>query len=112
MTRKIILRDTNGKEYTLEFNRATVERMQRQGFVLDTERLLLCVKGLVTGAFQMHHKGMTWERIEPIWMAQTGRKELMVELANMYSAPMLDLIGVDENGEDAGNENPTWTAME
>lgn len=113
MARKILLHDTEGNEYTLEFNRATVERMQRQGFVMDTDRLYMCAKDLIQGAFRMHHRGMAWEKIEPVWMAQNKRDALLAELAKMFSAPMLDLMGVDENeAAQEENANPTWMAMD
>lgn len=110
MAKQIILHDDNGNEYTLEFNRATVERMQRQGFVIDTDRLYMCAKDLVTGAFRMHHKGMTWEKIEPVWMAQTHRKDLLLALAEMFQQPINDLIGGEEEGNDEVG-NPSWTML-
>ena len=112
MAKQIVLHDNNGNEYTLEFNRAGVERMQRQGFVLDTSRLYMCAKDLIMGAFRMHHRGMTWEKIEPVWKQQTKRELLLSELAQMFSEPVLDLMGLDEEGGASGaDENPTWEVL-
>lgn len=112
MAKQIVLNDNNGNEYTLEFNRAQVERMQRQGFVLDTTRLYMCAKDLIIGAFRMHHRGMTWEKIEPVWKAQNRRDLLLAELAKMFSEPVIDLMGLDEEGNADTAENPTWAVLE
>ena len=111
MAKQIILKDKQGKEYTLEFNRATVERMQRNGFVLDTDRLYMCAKDLITGAFRMHHRKMEWQDIEPIWMAQKKRDELLAALVKMFSEPVMTLMGTGED-EEEDDENPTWTIVE
>ena len=106
MAKRLILTDKQGNKYTLEFNRMTVDRMQRSGFVLDTDRLQMCVTDLVTGAFRMHHRGMEWKEIEKVWKDQTHRDELLKKLVEMFYAPTIDLMGSDEQtGED---ENPTW----
>ena len=110
MAKRIILKDTNGNPYTLEFNRETVERMQRSGFVLDTDRLFMSAKDLITGAFRMHHRKLGWEQIEPVWMAQNRRAELLKTLAEMYMEPTLTLMGT-ENTED-NSMDPTWTVEE
>ena len=107
MAKRLILTDKQGNKYTLEFNRMTVDRMQRSGFVLDVDRLQMCITDLVTGAFRMHHRGMEWKEIEKVWKDQTHRDELLKKLVEMFYAPTVDLMGSDEqNGED---ENPTWT---
>ena len=107
MAKRLILTDKQGNKYTLEFNRMTVDRMQRSGFVLDVDRLQMCITDLVTGAFRMHHRGMEWKEIEKVWKDQTHRDGLLKKLVEMFYAPTVDLMGSDEqNGED---ENPTWT---
>lgn len=112
MAKQIVLKDANGNKYTLEFDRDTVKKMIRKGFVLDTEpsHLLVLAEDLVTGAFQMHHKKMDWERIEPIFMAQTQRPELLKKLAEMYMEPAETLLGGGDEGE--VEENPTWEIVE
>lgn len=112
MAKQIILKDKDGKEYTLEFNRATVERMQRNGFVLDTDRLYMCAKDLITGAFRMHHRRMEWPDIEPIWMAQKKRGDLLAALAKMFSEPIMTLMGITDEDEGDEEENPTWQIVE
>ena len=110
MAKRIILKDAAGNPFTLEFNRETVERMQRNGFVLDTDRLFMSAKDLITGAFRMHHKKYDWPLIEPIWMAQNKRDDLLKVLAEMYMEPTITLMGTDDTeGADA---DPTWAVEE
>ena len=110
MAKQIILKDAVGNKYTLEFNRETVERMQRQGFVLDTDKLYTSSKDLITGAFRMHHKKLEWKMIEPIWMAQNKRDELLKVLAEMFMEPTITLMGTDEVEDKEAN--PTWEVVE
>lgn len=106
MSKKLILTDKEGSKYTLEFNRITIDRMQRNGFVLDTDRLYMSAKDLITGAFRMHHRGMEWNEIEKVWKAQNHRDELLKKLVEMFYEPTIDLMGGEEHEGD--DENPTW----
>lgn len=112
MAKQITLKDANGNKYTLEFDRETVKKMIRGGFVLDTEpsHLLALAEDLVTGAFQKHHRKMDWEHIEPIFKAQNKRAELLKVLAGMFMEPAETLLGTDE--DEGGDENPTWEVTE
>ena len=107
MSKRLILTDKEGNKYTLEFNRITIDRMQRSGFVLDTDRLYMSAKDLITGAFRMHHRGMEWDKIEKVWTAQSHRDELLKKLVEMFYQPTIDLMGSEE--QDGEEENPTWT---
>lgn len=106
MSKRLILTDKEGNKYTLEFNRITIDRMQRNGFVLDTDRLYMSAKDLITGAFRMHHRGMEWNEIEKVWKQQTKRDELLKKLVEMFYEPTIDLMGNDAEGNE--DENPTW----
>ena len=103
--KSIVLMDAEGNEYTLQFNRKVVLNMQRNGFTLDFDRLYMCASDLIAGAFRMHHPWLKWNDIEKIWACQNQRGELLGMLANMFSAPALDLMG-DATEEE--NENPTF----
>lgn len=101
---QIILKDGEGREYTLEFNRKSVEIMERNGFKLDTETPNTMISELFQGAFRMHHKGMTPDRIREIWEAQRRKDELLTALTKLYMKPLNDLMAEPE-GED---DSPTW----
>lgn len=110
MSKKLILTDNEGNKYTLEFNRNVIDRMQRQGFVLDTDRLQMCATDLISGAFRLHHRKMEWPEIEKVWKAQNHRGDLLKKLVEMFYEPTIDLMGTEETeGEEA---NPTWTEEE
>ena len=105
----LILKDEEGNEYKLEFNRKTVLSMQNNGFVLNLETLYKTTRELVTGAFKMHHPWLRWEQIEKIWVYQGSKRgELLGYLANMFSKPALDLMGDGTEEETEDPENPTF----
>lgn len=101
---RIIIKDEEGNRYTLEFNRRVVERMERGGFTLDTDHPNTMISELFQGAFVMHHKGLSQEKIRDIWMAQRKKDELLTALTKLYMKPLNDLMAEPE-GED---ESPTW----
>lgn len=101
----IILRDSEGNKYTLEFNARVVKRMQRNGFVVNTDAPNVMIEELFTGAFQMHHKNMQTDKIMAIWQAQTKKDELLTALIKLYMKPLEDLMDEPEGAEDA---DPTW----
>ena len=101
----IIIRDNEGIRYTLEFNSRIVKRMQRNGFVINTDAPNVMIEELFTGAFQMHHKNMNPERIMGIWAMQTKKDELLAALIKLYMKPLEDLMDEPEGTEGA---DPTW----
>lgn len=99
-----------GNSYTLEFNRRAVERMEQNGFSLNdlAEKPLSMTMKLVQGAFMMHHKGISPDRVREIWHAQTKRDALLSVLIQMYTQPINTLLGDDADEQE--EENPTWEA--
>lgn len=104
---RINLMDADKNTYTLEFNKRTVKAMERNGFKMDTDYPYTMVDDLFRGAFQMHHKGMSRERIEEIWAQQTKKEDLLTALIQLYNAPMEEMMS-DAETED---ETPTWTVV-
>lgn len=101
----ITIKDENGKEYSLEFNRRTVANMESNGFILDLDKPNTVIEGLFYGAFQMHHKRIDRDEVRKIWAAQTGKEKLLTALVKAYQKPLEDLMA---EPEDADPENPTW----
>ena len=101
----VVVRDAEGNKYTLEFNSRIVKRMERNGFKIDTDYPNTMTDELFTGAFQMHHKGMTPERIRDIWKFQSKKDELLGILIKLYMKPLEDLMDEPEDNE---NADPTW----
>ena len=106
---KVVISDKSGKKYTLEFNARVVKNMERRGFKIDTDYPHTMIEDLFTGAFQMHHKGMTPEQIREIWAQQTKKDELLGVLTKLYMKPLEDLMAEPE--EDEENETPTWETV-
>ena len=106
---KVIIKDKEGTKYTLEFNARVVKRMQRNGFKIDTDFPNVMIEELLTGAFQMHHKGMTQEQVMNVWNQQTKKDDLLGVLTKLYMKPLEELMAEPEaEGE---NENPTWETV-
>lgn len=94
------------KKYTLEFNRKSVERLERSGFVLDeiSSKPLVMIPMLFHGAFYMHHKGITQEFASKILDDTKDVKGLVGVLVDMYSEPVMSLI--DDEVDEA--KNVSW----
>jgi len=102
---KLIIKDEKGNRYTLEFNARVVKNMERSGFKIDTDYPNTMITELFTGAFQMHHKGMTRERILEIWKYQKKKDELLGKLTQLFMKPLEDLMEEPDGTEE---EDPTW----
>lgn len=101
----ITIKDSNGKEYSLEFNRRTVESMEDSGFKLNLDAPNTMIDRLFYGAFQMHHRRIDREQVRKIWDVQSHKSELLTALVKAYQKPLDDLMA---EPEDADPENPTW----
>lgn len=106
MAKQIVL-TYDGNEYTLEFNRKIVKRMEENGFVVDTNKPATMITELFRGAFMMHHKKISPDLVEKIWDVQHGKDKLLGELVSMYTEPIAALMDEDEGEE----ENPTWKVV-
>ena len=96
------------KEYVLEFNRRSVETMERKGFVasdIETKPVTV-LPALFAGAFLANHRYVKQDVIDEIYSMMTNKQELIGKLAEMYNEPILALV--DEPDESEGNV--TWTA--
>lgn len=102
--------DYEGKSYTLEFNRKSVETMEKQGFVASDikEKPMLTLPALFSGAFLAHHRFMKTEVIDEIYSKFTNRQELIGKLAEMYNEPIMALIDEPEDAEGNVNWDASW----
>ena len=96
------------KEYVLEYNRKSVEAMEKKGFVasdINTKPMTI-LPLLFAGAFIANHKYIKQETIDEIYSKMTNKSELISKLAEMYNEPIMALV--DEPDESEGNV--TWMA--
>lgn len=109
MGKYITLTDkTTGKVYTLEFNRKSIEMMERQGFILDelTDKPATMLPMLFRGAFLMHHPTVRRDVVDALYDAISNKTALIEKLSDMYSEPLLTLISDSE----ADEGNVEWGA--
>ena len=109
--------DLADKHYTLEYTRATVKQMERNGFSLAKveDQPVTMLTMLFAGAFLAHHKRVATDPDKVEWILSKMKKkdDLYNELLDMYQATMLTIMDealFDEPEEDEGNV--TWGKSE
>lgn len=92
-----------GVDYTLEYTRASVITLERQGFNINDvgDKPLSTLPTLFAGAFLAHHRYVKRETIDAIFEKMTNKMDLVMKLAEMYNEPITALV--DEPGESEGN---------
>lgn len=106
---KLIIKDEKGTSYTLEFNSRVVKNMERRGFKIDTDYPLTMIDDLFLGAFQMHHKNISPERVKEIWKFQNRKDDLLPVLIKLYMKPLEEMMEENNSGDE--NETPTWETV-
>ena len=93
-----------GKEYTLEFNRATVTMAERAGFTMEDfdQKLMTRIPELFYYAFKMHHPEVTKKLSDEILFEGFNglTASEMKELGDLYAEPYKTLINTEEDGEE------------
>lgn len=97
----------DGKEYTLEYTRKSVEMMEKQGFVATdiTTKPMSTLPALFAGAFLAHHRYVQREVIDKIFADAPNKDDLIGKLAEMYNEPIMALVE-----EPAEKGKVEWTA--
>ncbi len=105
---KQILFEYEGKDYTLEFTRKSIETMEKRGFVVNDimTKPVSTLPTLFAGAFLAHHRFVKRDVIDKIFDSLTDKEELIGKLAEMYNEPIMAIM--DEPSENEGNVN--WDA--
>jgi hypothetical protein len=100
---KQIIFTYEGKDYTLEYTRRTVQQMEAEGFVTeDVQRKpMTLLPALFAGAFKAHHRFVKQEVIDKIYAAMPDKDTLISKLVEMYNEPLESLM--DEPDTDQGN---------
>lgn len=103
MAAKQIILNHEGKEYTLEFSRKSIETMERQGFVASdiSTKPMTTLPALFAGAFQMHHRFVDKSVIDEMFYKIKDKSAFIEKLSEMFNDPLVALI--DEPEEDEGN---------
>lgn len=96
----VITDPENGREYTLEYSRKTVAKVERAG--LDIGKIdsspMTMIPLLFWGAFLMHHPNMTKEQTDAILFDGLNglESEEVTYLGKLYSEPFKTLVSSEE----------------
>lgn len=82
------------KEYILEFNRRTVQKLESQGFDFSNvgSNIMTYVPLIFKGAFEMHHSGLTQKKIDEMYDLFTDKQELFTALFELVAEPYNKLL--------------------
>lgn len=97
----------NGKDYTLEYTRASIRQMEADGFIAeDIERKPMTVlPALFRGAFIAHHRFEKPKVIDEIYNQMGHKAELIERLAEMYNEPISSLLDEPTEGNVEWSQN-------
>ena len=104
MSKKITFEYEKSK-FTLEFNRRTVKEAEARGLVLEEigSKPATMLTELVYSAFQMHHRGISRELTEQIYVSMEDKAGFVSALAQLYSDAIVELTDEGAKG------NVSWT---
>lgn len=73
-------------KYTLEFTRATVVQMEKDGFNIQeaSTAIVSTIPTLFAGAFLAHHPDISEEKIDELYVAMPDKNKLTEKLVEMY----------------------------
>lgn len=98
------------KEYTLEFTRNSIKKLERTGFNINEldNKPLTTLPRLFWGSFLAHHPYVTQDTTDEIFALLTNKEDLLSKLAEMYSEPILALMEEPENNEGNVSWGASW----
>lgn len=98
------------KEYTLEYNRASCQTMESNGFVLDDidKRPATMIPLLFSGAFLKNHRFVKADTVNEIFESLGDKEKLIQKLGEMYAENLLAFF--DEDESDKKGKNSKWEA--
>lgn len=101
---KMILKNKEGKEYILEYNRQSVQQIEKMGFSIgDVEKRPMTMFPLIfRGAFIKNHKYIKETEISEIYDKIGKKSELHNRLLDMITECYMTL-GDNEDENDEGN---------
>lgn len=96
VTPMVISDPETGREYTLEYSRKTVVKVEREGLNINEieSKSMTMLPLLFWGAFLMHHPQMTKEQTDKILFEGLGglREDELKKLGDLYAAPLKTLV--------------------
>lgn len=99
----VITDPDEGKEYTLEFSRKTVTRVEQAGLDINQieAKSMTMIPLLFWGAFLMHHPYMTKDMTDKMLFEKLGglKSEELEYLGKLYAEPFKTLVAAGEEAE-------------
>ena len=96
----VITDPEESREYTLEYSRKTVSRVEQMGLDINQieSKSMTMIPLLFWGAFLMHHPHMTKEQTDKILFDSLGglKAEEMEYLGKLYAEPFQTLVATSE----------------
>lgn len=108
--KQIRIKASDGKEYTLAFDRKSCARTSRKGFRIEDVKNapVIAIPLLISGAFIKFHPELTQEEVEAIWSEVRDKNALLQVLMEMYAEPINALFEDPKDDE----KNATWEVIE
>ena len=102
---KTITFEYEKSKFILEFSRRTVKEAEARGLNLEEmgSKPTLMLTELVYSAFQMHHRGISRDLAEKIYVSMEDKAGFISALAQMYNDAIAELTDEGAKG------NVSWT---
>jgi len=99
----------DGQDYTLEFTRKSIEKMEQAGFIIGdaTTKPMTVLPTLFAGSFMANHRWVKQETIDKIYEGIPNKEDFMTKLIEMYAEPIEALFD-EPKGE--AEKNAQWEA--
>ena len=96
-----IVFEHKGTQYTLEYTRDSVRKMENAGFTLDRagDTPVNTILVLFRGAFMAHHPRTSQTVIDEIWSQLGNKDDIFEALATLYQEPIEALMKEPDEGE-------------
>ena len=88
-----------GKDYTLEYTRASVKKMEDRGFIVTDvgKKPISTLPVLFAGAFLAHHPYEKKEVVDAIFGQFKDKESLLQKLGEMYNDPIRSMTESEGN---------------
>ena len=98
------------KEYTLEFTRNSIKKMEAKGFEIDKvgSKPMTMLPALFAGAFQAHHPNVPGSTINEIFDHLPEKEQLVNMLAVMYNEPFEALLEDPKDSKGNASWGTNW----
>lgn len=99
----IVITDPDtGREYTLEYNRKSVVKIEQSGFDINAieSKSMTMIPLMFWGAFLMHHPHITKDQADHILFDGLGglSEEELAHLGKLYAEPLQTLVASENEG--------------